>query len=72
VYVPRKYWQLVFQYVNSHQAGTVDSPVDHNEQGIKPETCQGYREKMVRKKNEDLELIRDPKIPVENANDGIP
>jgi hypothetical protein len=42
VYIPRNDWQLVFQHVNSYQAGTVDSRVDHNEQGIKPETCQGY------------------------------
>jgi hypothetical protein len=72
VYVPKKDWQLVFQHANSHQAGTVDSRVDHNEQGIKPETCQGYREKMVWKTTEDLERIRDPRSPVENANDGIP
>jgi hypothetical protein len=72
VYVPRKDWQLVFQHVNNHQAGTVDSRVDHNEQGIKTETCQGYREQMVRKTTEDLEQIRDPCSSVENANDGIP
>jgi hypothetical protein len=72
VYVPRKDWQLVCQHVNSHQAGTVDSRVDHNEQGIKPETCQGYREKMVWKTTEDLERIRDPRSSVANANDGIP
>jgi hypothetical protein len=72
VYVPRKDWQLVCQHVNSHQAGTVGSRVDHNEQGIKPETCQGYREKMVRKTTEDLERIRDPRSSVANANDGIP
>jgi hypothetical protein len=47
VYVPNKDWQLGFQHANSHQAGTVESRVDHNEQGIEPETCQGYREKMV-------------------------
>jgi hypothetical protein len=72
VYVPKKDWQLVFQHANSHQAGTVKSRVDHNEQGIKPETCQGYREKMVWKTTEDLEWIRDPRSPVANANDGIP
>jgi hypothetical protein len=72
VYVPRKYWQLVCQHANSHQAGIVDSWVDHNEQGIKTETCQGYREKMVQKTNEDLEHIQDPRSPVANANDGIP
>jgi hypothetical protein len=60
VYVPKKDWQLVCQHANSHQAGTIDSWVDHNEQGIKTETCQGYREKMVWKKTEDLEQIRDP------------
>jgi hypothetical protein len=72
VYVPRKDWQLVCQLANSHQAGTVDSRVDHNEKGIKPKTYQGYREQMVRKTNEDLEWIRDPRSPVENANDKIP
>jgi hypothetical protein len=72
VYVPRKDWQLVFQHANSHHAGTVDSWVDHNEQGIKPETRQGYREKMVRKTTKDLERIRDPRSSVANANDGIP
>ena len=72
MYVPRKDWQLVCQHVNSYQAGTVGSRVDHNEQGIKPETCQGYQEKMVRKTTEDLECIRDQRSPVENANDGIP
>ena len=72
VYVPRKYWQLVCQHMNSHQVGTVDSRVDHNEQGIKPKTCQGYREKMVRKTTEDLEWIRDPRSSVANANDRIP
>jgi hypothetical protein len=72
VYVPRKYQQLVCQHLNSHQAGTVDSRVDHNEQGIKPETCQGYQEQMVWKTTEDLERIRDPRSSVANANDGIP
>jgi len=72
MYVPKKNWQLVCQHANSHQAGTVDSRVDHNERGIKPETCQGYREKVVRKTTEDLERIRDPRSPVANANDGIP
>ena len=60
MYVPRKDWQLVFQHVISHQAGTVGSRVDHNEQGIKPETYQGYREQMVWKTTEDLEQIQDP------------
>jgi hypothetical protein len=72
MYVPRKDWQLVYQHANSHREGTVDSRVDHNEQGIKPENCQGYREKMVRKTTKDLKQIQDPRIPVENANDGIP
>jgi hypothetical protein len=72
VYFPRKYWQLVCQHVNSHQEGTIDSRVDHNEQGIKPETCQGYREQIVWKTTEDLERIRDPRSPMENANDRIP
>jgi hypothetical protein len=72
VSVPKKDWQLVFQHANSHQAGTVDSQVDHNEQGIKPETCQGYREKMVQKTTEDHERIRDPRSPMANANDEIP
>jgi hypothetical protein len=60
VYGPRKDWQLVCQHANSHRAGTVDSRVDHNEQGIKPETFQGYREKMVVKTTQDLERIQDP------------
>ena len=55
VYVPRNDWQLVCQHVNSHQAGIVGSRVDHNEHGIKPETCQGYREQMVQKTTEDIE-----------------
>jgi hypothetical protein len=57
VYVPRKDWQLVCQHVNSYQAGTVDSRVDHNEQGIKPKTCQGYQEQVFWKMTEDLEWI---------------
>jgi hypothetical protein len=57
VCVPRKDRQLVFQHVNNYQAGTIGSRVDHNEQGIKPETCQGYREKVFRKMTEDLERI---------------
>ena len=72
MYVPRKYWQLVCQHVNNYQAGTVGSRVDHNEQGIKPETYQGYREQVFRKTTEDLERIRDPRSFVANANDGIP
>jgi hypothetical protein len=50
----------------------VEIRVDHNEQGIEPETCQGYREKMVQKTNEDLEWIRDPRSPMANENDKIP
>jgi hypothetical protein len=34
VYVSKKDRQLGFQRANSHQAGIVDSRVDHNEQGI--------------------------------------
>ena len=41
MYVPKKDRQLGCQRANSHQAGTVESRVDHNEQGIKPETYQG-------------------------------
>ena len=67
-----KYWQLGCQHANSHQAGIVESWVDHNEQGIKPETCQGYQEKMVWKTTEDLKRIQDPQIPVANAIDEIP
>jgi hypothetical protein len=58
--------------VNSHQAGTVEIWVDHNEKGIEPETCQGYREQVVWKTTKDLKQIRDPRSPVENAIDGIP
>jgi hypothetical protein len=57
--------------VNSHQAGTVESRVDHNEKGIEPETCQGYRKKVVQKTTEDLKHIRDPRSPVANAIDEI-
>jgi hypothetical protein len=72
VYVPRKDRQLGFQCVNSHQAGTVESRVDHNEHGIEPKTCQGYRKKVVQNTTEDLKQIRDPQIPMENAIDGLP
>jgi hypothetical protein len=41
VYVPNKDWQLGCQHANSHQAGTVESRVDHNEQGIEPKTWSG-------------------------------
>jgi hypothetical protein len=57
VYVLNKNWQLGCQHANSHQAGTVESWVDHNEKGIEPETYQGCREKMVQKTTEDLEQI---------------
>jgi hypothetical protein len=72
VYVSRKDRQLVCQHVNNYQVGTVGSRVDHNEQGIKLETCQGYREQVFWKMTEDLERIRDPRSSVANANDGIP
>jgi hypothetical protein len=72
VYVPIKDWKLGCQHAINQQVGTVESRVDHNEQGIEPETCQGYREKMVWKTTEDLERIRDPRSPVANANDRIP
>jgi hypothetical protein len=60
VYVPKKDRQLGFQRANNHQAGTVESRVDHNEQSIEPETCQGYRKKVVQKTTEDLKRIRYP------------
>jgi hypothetical protein len=72
VYVPRKDRQLVCQHVNNLSGGYSRQSEDHNEQGIKPETCQGYREQVFRKMTEDLEWIRDPRSSVENANDGIP
>jgi hypothetical protein len=43
--------------MNSHQAGTINSRVDRNEQGIKPKTYQGYRNQMVWNTTEDLERI---------------
>jgi hypothetical protein len=43
--------------VNNHQAGTIDSRVDRNEQGIKLETYQGYQKKVFWKMTEDLEWI---------------
>jgi hypothetical protein len=58
--------------VNNYQAGTVDSRVDRNEQGIKPETYQGYRKKVFWKMTEDLEWIRDPRSSVENAINSNP
>jgi len=72
VYVSKNDRQLGFQRVNSHQAGTVESWVDQNEQGIEPETYQGYREKLFCKTTEELEWIQDPQIPVANAIDEIP
>jgi hypothetical protein len=47
VYVPKKDRQLGCQHANSHQASTVGSRVDHNEQVIKPETYQGYQKQVV-------------------------
>jgi hypothetical protein len=67
-----KYRQLGCQRTNSHQAGTIESRVDHNEQGIEPKTCQGYRRQVVQKTTEDLKHIQDPQSSVENAIDGIP
>ena len=67
-----KDWQLGCQHANSHQVGTVESRVDHNEQGIKPKTCQGYIKQVVQNKTEDLEHIRDPRNSMANAIDGIP
>jgi hypothetical protein len=52
--------QLGFQLMNNHQAGIVDSRVDCNEQGIKPETYQGYRKQVFHKTTKDLEWIQDP------------
>jgi hypothetical protein len=43
--------------MNNHRASTVKNRVDHNEQGIKIETCQGYRKQVVRKTTEDLKQI---------------
>ena len=60
VYVPKIDRQLGCQCANSHQAGTIESQVDHNEQGIDPEAYQGYQKKVVQKTTEDLEQIRDP------------
>ncbi len=58
--------------MNSHQVGTIDSQVDHNEQGIEPETYQGYRKQVVGKTTEDLERIQDPRSFVANEIDEIP
>jgi hypothetical protein len=55
-----EYGKLSFQLAVSHQAGTVDSRADHNEQDNKSETYRGYREKVVWKTTEDLEWIRGP------------
>jgi hypothetical protein len=60
VYVPKKNRQLGSQRANSDQEGTVESRVDHNEQGIESKTCQGYQKQVVWKTTEDLERIRDP------------
>ena len=72
VYVPNKDWKLGCQHANSHQAGTVESWVDHNEKGINPKTYQGYRSQVVQKTTKELERIRDPQSSMENAIDGIP
>jgi hypothetical protein len=57
--------------VNNHQVGTVESRVDHNEQGIKPKTCQGYQKQVARKKIEKLKRIQDPRSSVASAIDEI-
>jgi hypothetical protein len=72
VYVSKKDRQLGCQRVNSHQAGIVDSQIDHNEQGIELKTCQGYRKQVVQKTTEDLEQIQDPRSSMANAIDEIP
>jgi hypothetical protein len=46
--------------MNNHHVGTVNSQVARNEQGIKPETYQGYRKKVFLKMTEDIEWIQDP------------
>jgi hypothetical protein len=46
--------------------------VDNNEQGIKPETYQGYRNKVFQKTIEDLKRIQDPQSSMENAINEIP
>jgi hypothetical protein len=71
-YVSKKDRQLGCQHTNSHQAGIVDSRLDHNEKGIEPEIFQGYRRQVVQKTIEDLERIRDPRSSVANAINGIP
>jgi hypothetical protein len=58
--------------VNNHQVRIVDSRVDRNEKGIKPETYQGYRKKVFWKTIEDLKWIRDPRSSMANAINGIP
>jgi hypothetical protein len=60
VYVPKIDRQLGCHHANSHQVSTVESRVDHNEQGIEPETYLGYRKQVVWKTTEDLKQIRDP------------
>jgi hypothetical protein len=64
--------KLGCQCANNHQAGTIDSWVDNNEQSIKPETYQGYRNQVFQKTNEDLEWIQDPQISMANATNEIP
>jgi hypothetical protein len=58
--------------VKSHQAGTVDSQVDHNEQVIKIETYRGYRKQVLWKMTEELEWIQDPRTFMENEINRIP
>jgi hypothetical protein len=66
------YRQIGCQLANNYQAGTVDSRVDRNEKGIKPETYQGYRNKVFWKTTENLERIRHPQSFMENAINRIP
>jgi hypothetical protein len=57
MYASKQDRQLGFQCTNSHQAGTVDSQVDQNEQVIEPETYQGYQNQVVQKTTKDPEWI---------------
>jgi hypothetical protein len=66
------YEQLGCQLTKNYQAGTVDKRANHNEQGIKPETYQGYQKKVFWKMTEDLEQFQDPQSSVANAINGIP
>ena len=58
--------------MNNYQAGTVDSQVDYNEQGIKPETYQGYQKQVFQMMTKDLERIQDPRSSVANVINKIP